>query len=77
MQKKNLLIHKLKNTKKTQLDKRNTFLLLIQIQNRIKITTTQIERKNILSINENKKISRTTKDSRNGNVSKSLKRLLK
>jgi len=39
--------------RKIKLSKRNTFLILIQIQNRIIITTTQIGRKNLLIRNEN------------------------
>jgi len=38
------------------LGKRNVFLVIIQIQNRIKTTTTQIERENILTRNEEEKI---------------------
>ena len=45
---------------KNKIDKRNTFLILIQIQNRIKITTTQIERQNILTRNEMKKLVHTS-----------------
>jgi len=38
------------------LDKKNAFLVLIQIQNRIKTTTTHIKRKNILTKNEDEKV---------------------
>jgi len=41
---------------KTKFDKRNTCLVLIQIQNRIKIKTTQIKRKHILTKDEDEKI---------------------
>jgi len=47
MHKKKILeTHKYESTDK-KLRKRNIFLILIQIQNRTKLTTTQIERKNI------------------------------
>jgi len=38
------------------LGRRNTFLILIQIQNKIKITATQIERKIILIKNDDENI---------------------
>jgi len=43
--KKALKTRKSKSTEKQKLDKRNTSIILIQIQNKIKITATQIERK--------------------------------
>jgi len=36
--------------------KRNVFLILIQIQNKLKITTIQIKRKNILTKDEDENI---------------------
>ena len=56
VRKKNLETRKSKSTEKTKLDKRNAFIILIQIQNKIKITTIQIERKNILTRNKDEKI---------------------
>jgi len=45
MQKKTLETRKSKSTKNKKLDKRNTFLILVQVQNIIKTTITQIKRK--------------------------------
>jgi len=51
-EKKTLETSTLKSTEKQKFGKSNAFLILIQIQNRIKITTTQIEKKNILTRDE-------------------------
>jgi len=55
-EKKTLETHKSKRTKKTKMGKRNVFLILIQIQNKLKITTIQIKRKNILTKDEDENI---------------------
>jgi len=47
----------MKKYQQTKLDKRNTFLIIMQIQNKIKVKTPQVERKNILITYENEKIS--------------------
>jgi len=54
--KKTLETHKSKCTEKQNWAEDTHFLILIQIQNKIKITTTQIDRKNILIKNEDENI---------------------
>jgi len=51
----------MKKYQQIKLGKRNTFLIIIQIQNKIKVKTPQVERKNILITYENEKLVRRTK----------------
>jgi len=60
MQKEKLLKLVSEKYQKKKLDKRNTFLSLVQIQKRIKTTTIQIKRKNILTKNEDEKLIHTS-----------------